>query len=382
MVRQSTFNRTVKFMLTLCGIWPGASCILFYRMFWIITMTIALLCNYSYLLTHMYFAELVDLMDCLCIILAHSKVIIKCIIFWLNQRTFVEIQMIITEDWNDCADNDISMRETSKKAKISDRLVNAVIILHTMTIFAYCFGVFFANVDVIDQTTELPHMTKIELPFRINTQRTYRLMLIVQFLHLILCAWAAGITNILLLTLILHAAGQIEILRYWLTQLASRENKSIAITMKKIIQKHQKIIHFSENIECLYTYIALLQFVSNTIMICSLGFLIVAAIDSPNATEQIMKSLFFYTITNLEAFIFCFAGEYMSNKGNEIGAAAYNCTWYNLKSKDNRVLLFVILRSQKQLMLTAGKMTTLSLESFTNIMSASGSYLSVLLAMQ
>ncbi|KAL6429649.1 hypothetical protein ACFW04_007519 [Cataglyphis niger] len=137
--------------------------------------------------------------------------------------------------------------------------------------------------------------------------------------------------------------------------------------MKKIIQKHQKIIHFSENIECLYTYIALLQFVSNTIMICSLGFLIVAAIDSPNATEQIMKSLFFYTITNLEAFIFCFAGEYMSNKGNEIGAAAYNCTWYNLKSKDNRVLLFVILRSQKQLMLTAGKMTTLSLESFTNV---------------
>lgn len=110
--------------------------------------------------------------------------------------------MIMTEDWNDCADNDISMRETSKKAKISDRLVNAVIILHTMTIFAYCFGVFFANVDVIDQTTELPHMTKLVLPFRINTQRMYRLVLIVQFLHLILCAWAAGITNILLLSLV------------------------------------------------------------------------------------------------------------------------------------------------------------------------------------
>lgn len=47
------------------------------------------------------------------------------------------------------------------------------------------------------------------------------------------------------------------------------------IITSKIIQKHQKIINFSENIESLYTYIALLQFVSNTIMICSIAFVIV-----------------------------------------------------------------------------------------------------------
>lgn len=108
----------------------------------------------------------------------------------------------MTEDWNDCVDNDISMRETSKKAKLSDRLVNAIIILHTATIFAYCMGIFLIDVDVTDQTTELPFMGKLELPFRINTQRSYRLMLIAQFLHLILCGWVAGITNVLLLTLV------------------------------------------------------------------------------------------------------------------------------------------------------------------------------------
>lgn len=73
----------------------------------------------------------------------------------------------------------------------------------------------------------------------------------------------------------LHAAGQIDILRYWLTQFTSHENKSIVITTRKIIQKHKKIINFSENIECLYTHIALLQFVSNTVMICCLCFLII-----------------------------------------------------------------------------------------------------------
>ncbi|XP_029662688.1 odorant receptor 2a-like [Formica exsecta] len=98
--------------------------------------------------------------------------------------------------------------------------------------------------------------------------------------------------------------------------------------------------------------------------------------------EQIMKSLLFYTITNLEAIIFCYAGGYLSNKAKIIGVATYNCLWYNLRSKYIRVLLIIILRSQKQLTLTAGNMMDLSLESFTSIMNASESYLSVLLAMQ
>lgn len=38
------------------------------------------------------------------------------------------------------------------------------------------------------------------------------------------------------------------------------------------------------------------------------------AIGSPDATEQIVRSLLFYTVTNLEAFIFCYAGEYLKNK--------------------------------------------------------------------
>ncbi|KAL0134053.1 hypothetical protein PUN28_001140 [Cardiocondyla obscurior] len=150
----------------------------------------------------------------------------------------------------------------------------------------------------------------------------------------------------------------------------------------KIIRKHQKVISFSEYIEDLYTYIALVQFTSNTVLICSLGFLIVTAIGSPDATEHIVRSLLFYTVTNLEAFIFCFAGEYLKNKSKAIGNAAYNSAWYEMKPENSRNLIFLILRAQKQLTLTVGKIMDLSLESFTSIMKASGSYLSVLLAMQ
>ncbi|KAL0134071.1 hypothetical protein PUN28_001145 [Cardiocondyla obscurior] len=160
-----------------------------------------------------------------------------------------------------------------------------------------------------------------------------------------------------------------DILHAWLINFAPQDSgrKHELITTDKIIQKHQKIINFSKNVENLYSYIALLQFASNTIMICSLAFLIVSAIGTPDAVEQIIRTLLFYAITNLEAFVFCYAGEYLNNKSKAVGNAAYNSTWYNLKPKDSRILSFIILRSQKQLTLTVGKMADLSLEYFASV---------------
>ena len=108
----------------------------------------------------------------------------------------------MAEDWNDCSNNDISIRKTTYKAKISDRFTNAIITLHTTSVVAYCIGIILADIDVSDTTKELPLVNKIEILFDINTQFTYRTVLIVEFLLMILCGWAAGITNSLLLTLV------------------------------------------------------------------------------------------------------------------------------------------------------------------------------------
>jgi len=120
----------------------------------------------------------------------------------ITYRKFIEILSVMTEDWNDCANSDISMREISRKAKMSDRITNVIITLHTVTVVAYCMGIILADVDVTDTTKELPLINKLEIPFDINTQSTYRIVLIIEFLLMIFCGWAAGITNSLLLTLV------------------------------------------------------------------------------------------------------------------------------------------------------------------------------------
>ncbi|XP_025262858.1 odorant receptor 4-like [Camponotus floridanus] len=293
---------------------------------------------------------------------------------------------MMAEDWNDCTKGDIEMHETVNKAKMSNRITNAIITLHTVGPIIYSLSIILrvASVDITDHTVELPHIYKMEIPFNINTQSTYKIVLIVELIHLVMCSWALGILNALLLILILHAGGQLNILHYWLAKLILKENKrkSIAIIIKKIIRKHQKIIYFAKNVENLYTFIAFMQFVSNIIMICIIGFLIVIALGNSNATEKIVRMIPYYSVTNLEAFMFCYAGEYLINKSKAIGLVAYNIAWYELEPKYSRSLLFVMLRAQKHLTLTVGKITNLSLQCFAGIMNSAGSYLSVLLAMQ
>ncbi|GAB1863063.1 Odorant receptor [Camponotus japonicus] len=293
----------------------------------------------------------------------------KFIAFWLNQREFIKTLAMMTKDWHDCVNSEIGMQETICKAKLCERITNAMLLLHTLSVIAYGTRIILANVDITDRTSQPPYIHKMELPFDVNTQRVYKMIVIAQFVYVIMCSWAAGAVNALLLTLVLHIGGQMNILHSWLMDFTSNESvkKRTIFTINQIIEKHQRIINFSEKVENLYTYIALLQFASNTIMICSLAFLIVSAIGTPNATEKIIRSLLFYAITNLEAFIFCFAGEYLNNKSKAIGIAAYNSAWYNLKPQETRILLFIILRSQKQLTLTVGKLTNLSLEYFASV---------------
>jgi len=54
----------------------------------------------------------------------------------------------------------------------------------------------------------------------------------------------------------------------------------IVAGIRLIIARHQKIIRLSDNIEELYSDIALMQFLSNTVVICCIGFTIIAVSHS------------------------------------------------------------------------------------------------------
>jgi len=117
-------------------------------------------------------------------------------------RKFVEILITMAQDWNDCDNDGIALRETADKTKLSSRICNGLIILHTIAAFSYVIGILLTDADVTDRTVELPLMMKMEYPFVIDTQRKYNLVLVTQFVFVMVCSWGAGLFNALFLTLV------------------------------------------------------------------------------------------------------------------------------------------------------------------------------------
>ncbi|KAL0133989.1 hypothetical protein PUN28_001122 [Cardiocondyla obscurior] len=148
-----------------------------------------------------------------------------------------------------------------------------------------------------------------------------------------------------------------------------------------LVERHNKVISFSENIEQLFSFIGLMQVVWNTLLICCLGFVLIISVYNETGVFMLVKTVFAYLAITTEAFIICFAGEYLSLKGALIARATYETLWYDMPSDRSKYIIFIIMRSQKRLAITAGKMMDLSFETFMTIMKASASYVSVLYAM-
>lgn len=75
----------------------------------------------------------------------------------------------------------------------------------------------------------------------------------------------------------LHIGGQIDIMQQEVVEIRPKDEEyDLPVTIvRSLITKHHKIIAFSESIESLFSPIALMQFFSNTMIICCIGFLIV-----------------------------------------------------------------------------------------------------------
>ncbi|XP_032669904.1 odorant receptor 4-like isoform X2 [Odontomachus brunneus] len=313
--------------------------------------------------------------------LALGMKLIKIAIFWFNQR-FNEMWKTMSTNWERGSDYTDAVGATGKK-QIMHYMPNFIVAFNLFSVMMTSFSSLSAGIhyDEASNATR-PYVLWMYLPFDVNKHSVYLLVIFLQFFYLFILSAGAATINSVLIILMLYLGDQIDIICKCLTEMPQEENESSTnVTMlKKIIRKHQNVIAFSENVESVYTYIALMLLLFNTLITCGLGFILVTSIGSPNFSKMMKKNLMFYCVMNIESFVFCFAGEYIRAKSREIGDAAYSSPWYQSKFH-GRAVLFMIMRSQNQLTITMGKFVDLSLELFSTIVKTSASYVSVLLAM-
>ncbi|KAL0134005.1 hypothetical protein PUN28_001126 [Cardiocondyla obscurior] len=124
-----------------------------------------------------------------------------------------------------------------------------------------------------------------------------------------------------------------------------------------------------------------MQVVWKTLVICCLGFIIIISLHNDTDVLVFVKAILAYIAVMIEAFIICFAGEYLSLKNKSVADAAYESLWYDMPPNQSKIISFMIMRSQRRLSITAGKMMDMSFEALTTIMKTAASYVSVLNAL-
>ncbi|XP_011870710.1 PREDICTED: odorant receptor 13a-like isoform X2 [Vollenhovia emeryi] len=270
----NTVCRSVEFGLRAIGVWPDTSYAILRRAFCISTMAIFQTFQYQHLIMHYGDEDLFLLMDVLSATLAYTLLLIKLIIFSFNARLLNEIIARLVEDWKE---RDVCDEYAmTRMSYISRRFSNFIIALYALSVLLYATGTLLRyKSNNQNDTREL--ILKMELPFEIKSTSVHVAVLVTQFIHQTSAASMVGVMNSLLITLVLHVCGQIDTVRQKLSEITRKDIKRDASEsiVKMLIIRHQKIISFSKNIEAFFSNIALIQFVSNTLVICCLGFIIV-----------------------------------------------------------------------------------------------------------
>ncbi|XP_071643985.1 odorant receptor 82a-like isoform X1 [Temnothorax longispinosus] len=387
-MRATSISTSVEIGLRFVGIWPGLPNGTVIWLAYMTCLVLALYFQYVYIFDHFDINKISNLIDALSITLSASFGGLKLISFWSNRRIFYNILLAMEEYWNnvDIYDKSVSYIMSSN-ADLSRRCSNVLISINAATAICYCMTSLVRRETEFNENLNISLRilpVQMELPFEVDASPLFELLALVQIFYAVSIASLVAMINCLIITLVLHVSGQIDILRRELLTICGDETSqrfSIVASVRLLISRHQGIITLSDNIQELYSEIALMQFLSNTVVMCCIGFTFIGSVGKDGATVLMLKSAIFYVSITLEAFIFCFAGEYLSAKSKSIGDAVYGALWYNMPPAECRILLFVILRSQKRLTITAGKIMDLSLKDFTSVMKASASYMSVLHAM-
>ncbi|XP_025163812.1 uncharacterized protein LOC105186034 isoform X2 [Harpegnathos saltator] len=332
----------LKMLLCLFGIWPGLTYGLICKASWLIVMVVCTSLQYTFLFIHARTINFTIFMYALAASLAMSMKFIKIAIFWYNQRRFNEMWKTMSTNWElGCT----SAIDSGGKMHVLRHLPNFIVAFNSVSVIMTSANTL-SNAIHYDEAsnTTRSYILMMHLSFDINKQSVYLVVIFLQFFYLLIVSAGAATINSVLVTLMLYLSGQIDVICRCLTHMPQGEHVRITdvTVVKEIIRKHQSVITFSEHIESLYTYIALVLLLLNTLITCGLGFILVTS--------------------------------------RKIGEAAYNSPWYQSKFH-GRTILFMIMRSQHQLTITMGKFMNLSLELFSTITKASASYMSVLLAM-
>ncbi|XP_076544268.1 uncharacterized protein LOC117603483 [Osmia lignaria lignaria] len=219
------------------------------------------------------------------------------------------------------------------------------------------------------------------LPYSVTSMEVYMISLLYQTFSLIVCATTSVAIETMFAGLMIQARVQFEIFCHRAQNVpivlmeVEKNNTSKRNFRKKwhevrrnLVKYHQEIINFVHNINITFQYIVLIQFLVSSTVLC-LSIYQMSTLDLFS-----MDMVFSYSYLGsmlMEVYLYCWFGNEMTLKSNEVGDAIYQMDWTILPADILKDFLLIMTRSMKPVKISCGHIFILSVESFMSIIKLS-----------
>ncbi|XP_017782132.1 PREDICTED: odorant receptor Or2-like [Nicrophorus vespilloides] len=149
----------------------------------------------------------------------------------------------------------------------------------------------------------------------------------------------------------------------------------VDILFRENINHHLKIFELADEIEKFYSVIILILMMSFIIILC---FVLYCCLVFPIFSIFFMQNATYSCIILCHIAMYCYWGNEVSDASLGVAQAAAEVDWVDLPGNISKSLIMVILRAQKPLHITAGKLFPLSMTTFMSIMRRTFSFLMLL----
>ncbi|XP_020288341.1 odorant receptor Or2-like [Pseudomyrmex gracilis] len=328
--------------------------------------------------------DMIAIIDNLQFTLPLMMIIMKLVTIWSKKMDLGVLLDMIADDW-------LKVKTHRELQVMTKRARDA----RVLTVFGYVF-VFLGFVLIAFPPcfgTSLRYVTNVTDPIRILPLQThyfydkdrspyFELTFTAQAL-LLLTASASyvGVDNLLGL-LVFHLCGQMENLKERLINMRQFETFNSGLAF--IVEDHIRLIKYFNIVENTFTLLLLGLLLYFGAIFCLYGFLFVAILTE--GKQMSVMQLVYLIPVGLNVCghmcLHCVVGEILVAQCESIYRAVYNCEWYTLEPEEARTLILLMIRTNKPLYITAGKMFPMTMSTFCNLIKTSGGYISVLLAKQ
>ncbi|XP_031774325.1 odorant receptor 13a-like isoform X1 [Apis florea] len=377
--RNEEYDRLIKpIMITgkIISIWPlaeNSSWIaitfrrfhLFCMFFLVIVMSVAVTADVIHNID-----DLDEATECALICTAFYLCVVRLLVYSFHQKDMLYVVNTMRQDWISSSDQDRLI--FAEKTMFAFRLAKYFITTVAITI------VMFMSVPILEIYV-IGNSDKV-LPFRGYFFINQTVSPVFEFLYLFNVtaggfggSMIAGATSFNLVVII-HGSGKFAALRKRMEALSGADPNSTSIMGDNVI-RHQQAIKFADTLERIINVLALGQFVISTGLICFAGFQITSMMEDKG---RLMKYSTFLNSAILELFMFSFSGNGLIDESEGIGESAYNSGW--IGSRFHQSVQIMMMRSKIPSKITAAKFYSMSLESFSAVLSTSFSYFTVLTA--